>query len=270
MTVSGSIGRKTPTRSPGRTPSARNIRAARSTAAFSAEFVSRRTEPSSPSQTIASPSASRAARGTVAAVAWLNAPPAHQVAHSGPRASSIVESGGRCQSRARSPTAANQNHAGSSTALAWSLSRSFTPVARRRLASRESARSSGVGRQAASGTSRPKIGARAIVTQRAYATVGGAAGLTADTTKLPSTAVTIGGVARTHHGPTLPDMFNRHRTVPESTRRAPALDERQRVAVLERTDAPGLDRAAVRARLTRSATGGLRDRLARPALAAQR
>ena len=81
---------------------------------------------------------------------------------------------------------------------------------------------------------------------------------------------TIGGVAPAHHWSTLPDMFNRHRTVPEPTRRTPASDDRHVVAVLGRTDAPSFDRAAVRARLTASATGGLRDRLARPTLAAQR
>jgi hypothetical protein len=61
-------------------------------------------------------------------------------------------------------------------------------------------------------------------------------------------------------------MFNRHRTVPEPTLGAPARDDRRAVAVLDRTDAPQVDRAAVRARLVASASIGLRDRLARPAL----
>jgi len=65
-------------------------------------------------------------------------------------------------------------------------------------------------------------------------------------------------------------MFNRHRTDPEPTRRTPASDSRHGVPVLERTDAPSFDRTAVRARLAASASIGLRDRLARPALAAQR
>jgi len=47
-------------------------------------------------------------------------------------------------------------------------------------------------------------------------------------------------------------------------------DDGHGVSVLERTDAPSFDRAAVRARLTASASVGLRDRLARPTLAAQR
>ena len=81
---------------------------------------------------------------------------------------------------------------------------------------------------------------------------------------------TTGGVASAHHPWTLPDMFNRHRTVPEPTRRAPTDDVRHDVAVLARTNAPSFDRAAVRARLAASASGGLRDRLARPTLAAQR
>jgi hypothetical protein len=65
-------------------------------------------------------------------------------------------------------------------------------------------------------------------------------------------------------------MFHRHRTNPERTAGAPARDDRHTVALLDRTDAPAFDRAAVRARLVASASGGLRDRLARPALAAQR
>ena len=65
-------------------------------------------------------------------------------------------------------------------------------------------------------------------------------------------------------------MFNRHRTAPDPTRRAPARDDGHGVAVLDRNDAPAFDRAAVRARLVASATGGLRERLARPALATQR
>jgi hypothetical protein len=59
-------------------------------------------------------------------------------------------------------------------------------------------------------------------------------------------------------------MFNRHRTDPEPTAGAPARDDRHSVAVLERTEPPAHDRAAVRARLTASASIGLRDRLARP------
>jgi hypothetical protein len=65
-------------------------------------------------------------------------------------------------------------------------------------------------------------------------------------------------------------MFNRHRTDPEPTRRATARDDRHAVAVLDRTETPGFDRAAVRARLAASASIGLRDRLALPALATQR
>jgi hypothetical protein len=65
-------------------------------------------------------------------------------------------------------------------------------------------------------------------------------------------------------------MFNRHRTHPERTPGAPARDDGQVVAVLERTDGPSFDRTAVRSRLAASASIGLRDRLARPALAAQR
>ena len=81
---------------------------------------------------------------------------------------------------------------------------------------------------------------------------------------------TFGGVASAHRSATLPDMFNRHRTSPDPTRRAPARDDRGAVALLDRTDAPGVAAAAVRARLTASASVGLRDRLARPALATQR
>ena len=61
-------------------------------------------------------------------------------------------------------------------------------------------------------------------------------------------------------------MFNRHRTNPDSTRRAPARDDRHAVALRERTDAPAFDAGAVRARLAASASVGLRDRLARTAL----
>ena len=124
MTVSGIMGRKTPTLSPARTPCATSMRAARSTALRQLPFVSVRSDPSSPSQTTASPPGSAAARGSIAAAAWLNAPPPHHVAHSGPRERSTVPVGRTCQSSSRSSTAADQNHAGSSTALAWSASRS--------------------------------------------------------------------------------------------------------------------------------------------------
>ena len=69
---------------------------------------------------------------------------------------------------------------------------------------------------------------------------------------------------------TLPDMFNRHRTSPDPTRRAPARDERGAGVLLDRTDARALAASAVRARLAASASVGLRERLARPALATQR
>jgi hypothetical protein len=65
-------------------------------------------------------------------------------------------------------------------------------------------------------------------------------------------------------------MFNRHRTHPDPTRRAPARDDRGVVSVLDRTDAPALAAAAVRARLAASASIGLRDRLTRPALSTSR
>ena len=65
-------------------------------------------------------------------------------------------------------------------------------------------------------------------------------------------------------------MFNRHRTDPDSTRRAPARDDGHAVALLERTEAPAFDRAAVRARLVAAASVGLRDRLARPSLSSSR
>jgi len=65
-------------------------------------------------------------------------------------------------------------------------------------------------------------------------------------------------------------MFNRHRTNPDRIDRAPAFDDRGASAVLDRTEAPGFDRAAVRARLTASASIGLRDRLARPVLSSSR
>src|SRR6185369_1279516 len=149
------------------------------TSAASSAFVSVRILPSSPSHATAPPSGSRLARGRVAATAWLNAPPPHQRGHSGPRVASSVNSGSRCQSSARSPTAADQNHAASSTARAWSVSRSGTRFARSRPASRESARSSGEGRQAASGTSRPKIGDRAIVIGSRIPPAAGGGGLLA-------------------------------------------------------------------------------------------
>ena len=65
-------------------------------------------------------------------------------------------------------------------------------------------------------------------------------------------------------------MFNRHRTDPEPTIGAPTRDRRGDVAVLDSTDAPSFDRAAVRARLAASASVGLRSRLARPALSTTR
>jgi len=89
-------------------------------------------------------------------------------------------------------------------------------------------------------------------------------------TTLPSADRTIGRVASAHRSTTLPDMFNRHRTLPERTPGAPARDDGQVVAVHGRADGLAFDRAAVRARLVASASIGLRDRLAQPALAAQR
>jgi len=59
-------------------------------------------------------------------------------------------------------------------------------------------------------------------------------------------------------------MFHRHRTDPDRIDRAPAYADRSAASVLDRTDAPAFDRAAVRARLTASASIGLRDRLADP------
>jgi hypothetical protein len=65
-------------------------------------------------------------------------------------------------------------------------------------------------------------------------------------------------------------MFNRHRTDPEQTTGGLARDRRHAVAVLDRTDPRAFERAAVRARLAASASIGLRDRLARPALSTTR
>ena len=65
-------------------------------------------------------------------------------------------------------------------------------------------------------------------------------------------------------------MFNRHRTDPDSTRRAPTRDDHHALALLTRNEAQAFDRAAVRARLAASASVGLRDRLARPALSTSR
>lgn len=65
-------------------------------------------------------------------------------------------------------------------------------------------------------------------------------------------------------------MFNRHRTDPDLTRRAPTRDERGGQTVLDRTDPPAHAAAAVRARLVASASIGLRDRLTRPALSTSR
>jgi hypothetical protein len=65
-------------------------------------------------------------------------------------------------------------------------------------------------------------------------------------------------------------MFNRHRTDPEPTAGAASRDDRHVVAVLDRTEPPAFDRAAVRARLTARSSIGLRDRLARPALSTLR
>ncbi|HET9347477.1 MAG TPA: hypothetical protein VFO05_17415 [Candidatus Limnocylindrales bacterium] len=65
-------------------------------------------------------------------------------------------------------------------------------------------------------------------------------------------------------------MFNRHRTAPDSTRRAPTREDRHAVALLERTETSAFDAATVRARLAASASVGLRDRLARHALSTSR
>ena len=132
-----------------------------------------------------------------------------------------------------------------------------------------------MGRQAASGTSRPKIGGRAIVMVRAYASARAAAARTDPPARrvpyrAPIAAGTIGGVAPAHHGPTLPDMFSRHRTHPERTAGAPARDDRHAVAVLDRTETRSIDAGAVRARLTASTSVGLRDRIGRSALATSR
>jgi hypothetical protein len=168
-TVSGSIGRRMPTRSPAATPSARSRAAARRTATASCVVVSSRTSPSSPSHVIATPSGSRAARGSVAAHDQSNDPPVHQRAHAGPPLASRTERGRRPQASPMSSVAAPQNQAGSATARACSASSDGSPVDRRNAVNRAWARIAFEGRQAASAASRPNSGwssTRRVTTRR--------------------------------------------------------------------------------------------------------
>ena len=157
-TVSGSIGSRMPTRSPATTPTPASCWAAARTRLASSRFVRSATDPSSPSQVMAMPSGSRAARGSTAAHDQSNEPPTHQRVQAGPPEKSANARGRRCQSMPMSSTAAPQNHAGSATARAWSASSDGSPVERRKRERRASAAAAGSGRQATSGASRPKIG----------------------------------------------------------------------------------------------------------------
>ena len=76
--------------------------------------------------------------------------------------------GWRCQASARSSAAAPQNQAGSRSAWRCSASRSGSPVARMKRPNRVSAAALEAGRQAASGTSRPKVGQFRCVTSASY------------------------------------------------------------------------------------------------------
>ena len=157
-TVSGSIGRRIPTRSPASTPRPRSCSAARRTRPASSLFVSSAIDPSSPSHVMAMPSGSRTARGSTAAHDQSNEPPIHHRVHAGPPEKSAMSRGRRCQATPMSSTAAPQNHAGSATARVWRASSDASPVDRRKRDRRASAASAGSGRQATSGASRPKTG----------------------------------------------------------------------------------------------------------------
>ena len=123
-TVSRSIGRKIPTRSPGADAErSAAARPRRRPPPSSSALVSRRTAPSSPSQASASPSGSRA-------TAWLDRGPRVVERAADPparprRPAAGVEDprpGRRCQASPRSSAAAPQNQPGSATARAWSAS----------------------------------------------------------------------------------------------------------------------------------------------------
>ncbi len=163
MTVSGSIGRRMPTRSPSSTPSPAAARPPATPRRRARGWSARGRSPSSPSQVIAMPSGSRSARGSTAAHDQSNAPPIHQRAHAGPplsRATSRrppLPGDRRCRPRPRPRTTP-----GPSTARAWSASSVGSPVERRNRASRASAAVAGSGRHATSGASRPKIGQSSV------------------------------------------------------------------------------------------------------------
>ena len=136
----------------GRRPAARSIRAAASTASRSSAFVSRRTSPSSPSQAIASPSGSAAARGSTDAIAWLNAPPIHQSAH-GPAVREVerpVRAGAarrrRCRRRPRPRTSPDRRPRGPGAPRDRARR---SPAGSARAASRGGARGSGATRRRA-------------------------------------------------------------------------------------------------------------------------
>ena len=167
MTVSGSSGSSSPTRSPRATPRPASIPAARSTCipqrcVGEAHDITRLVLPDERE-------AVRVALGAwsgrrVCPVERAAAPPAGPLGSVG-RIHDPARHG-RCQWRPRSSGTWPQNQAGSAAAWRLERSRSGSPLAARKRASRLSASSSASGCHAASGTGRPKVGQGRVVTRR--------------------------------------------------------------------------------------------------------
>ena len=90
-TASGVGGRKIPTASSARTPSAARPFASRSEASRSSRYETRRVVPSSPSQAIAVASGVRSAQRSTQLCARFTEPPPNQVDHSIPREGSRID-----------------------------------------------------------------------------------------------------------------------------------------------------------------------------------
>src|SRR5262245_28261525 len=109
-TASGVGGRKIPTASSARTPSADRPCASRSEASRSSRYETRRVVPSSPSQAIAVASGVRSAQRSTQLWARFTEPPPNQVDHSTPWELSRIDPYGSKNSSPRSRIAASQNH----------------------------------------------------------------------------------------------------------------------------------------------------------------
>jgi len=131
MAASGDIGRKMPTRSPARIPSAFSALASRLTSAVSSAYQVRCGScQSSPSQMMAGYAARRPSECDQAVVGEVQPAVGNQRGHAGPRVASSTRLNGRVNRMPRSSTTPRQYHSGSSTERRCSSSSVPTPSRR--------------------------------------------------------------------------------------------------------------------------------------------